>query len=230
MFDNPIHFQYLQERTNFFFLRHGESEGNKRRMFQGHVDMPLTDTGRMHAESAGAYLSQLQPEIDGIFTSPLVRARETAEIVARSCHIPEDGLMLRESLMELDTGIFSGLTVDEIQQRYPDQWNKFQHRSWAAVPTAETLDQLLGRAYVTWQELISYANQGHKSVLSVSHGGMINWLYKITFSDRWNDWLPNIHTGNCGIYQFTVTPVPNDQGSEGPGYFCQWRLMNHIPY
>jgi broad specificity phosphatase PhoE len=229
MHDNPIPFQRVPEKTQFYLLRHGESEGNRRRMIQGHVDMPLTDIGRDHARAAGEYFSR-SGGLDAIFSSPLSRARETAEIVAAGAGGHFGDIHFMDSLKELNTGIFSGMTVAEIQEQYPEQWDEFQHRSWEAVPSAERLHELLDRAAETWEAMIRRAEAGARSILAVSHGGMIQWLFKLTFSDRWASWLPVTRTGNCGIYQLSVTPVPGDLGHEGPGFYSEWLKVNHLPY
>jgi broad specificity phosphatase PhoE len=233
MHDEPIPFQRVPHRTQFFLLRHGESEGNRRRMIQGHVDMPLTDVGRDHARAAGKYFSR--GGLDHILSSPLSRARETAEIVASSLangsgQGPEPQISFLDCLKELDTGIFSGLTVSEIQEQFPEEWDAFTHRSWEAVPSAERLEELLARAAETWEAMIQAAEGGARNVLAVSHGGMIQWLFKLTFSDRWSSWLPVTRTGNCGIYQLVVTPVPGDLSPEGPGFYAEWLKVNHLPY
>ncbi len=228
MHDNPIAFEQLTHPATFFLLRHGESEGNRKRMIQGHVDMPLTDIGREHARAAGSFFAR--GGLDHIIASPLSRARETAEIVAGSCGMGPESVELRDSLKELDTGIFSGLTVEEIRSQFPDDWEAFKHRSWEAVPSAERLQELLVRAADTWERMIEAANAGSRRILAVSHGGLIQWLFKLTFSDRWSNWLPVTRTANCGIYQLEVTPVPGDETPEGPGYYAEWLRVNHIPY
>ncbi|AHC13529.1 histidine phosphatase family protein [Salinispira pacifica] len=228
MHRNPIPFESIKEKTHFYFLRHGESEGNRKRMIQGHVDLPLTSLGRDHARSAGLYFQE--KGLDAILSSPLSRALETAEIVAGHNNVDAGNIIRRDALKELDTGIFSGLTFDEIQSQYPEEWNSFQHHSWEAVPSAERLHQLMERGFSVWNEMIELANRGNRRILSVSHGGLIQWIYKLSFSDRWENWLPVIRTGNCGIYHLAVTPVPGDESTQGPGYYSEWVRINHLPY
>lgn len=228
MHKNHIPFETLKKKTNFYFLRHGESEGNRKKMIQGHVDMPLTDLGRDHAKAAGEFFKDIQ--IDSIFASPLSRAFETAKLVAAESGIDESSIVQSDLLKELDTGLFSGMTMEEIQQQYPREWDAFQHHSWEAVPSAERVHELMDRAMGIWKMMIEAAQNGNQQLLSVSHGGMIQWIFKLSFSDQWTNWLPVTRTGNCGIYHLTVTPVPGDLGVEGPGFYSEWTRINFLPY
>ncbi len=214
MHKNPIPFETLKRKTHFFFLRHGESQGNQRQIIQGHLDMPLTDRGKDQARSAGEFFSN--KGLNHILSSPLSRATKTANLVAEASGIEAGNMEPSNALKEMDTGIFSGLTTEEIQTRYPEQWNDFQHNSWEAVPSAETVAALMERALSTWLRMIELANKGNEKILAVSHAGMIQWIFKLSFSDRWINWLPVTKTANCGIYHIIVTPIPRDRTATEP--------------
>jgi broad specificity phosphatase PhoE len=224
-------FLRLTKPARFYFLRHGESEGNRNNTIQGHHDYPLSELGREHARAAGAWLSD--KSVDLIYTSPLERTRETAELVREQS--PETELRETRDLMELDTGLFSGHSFDEIASRFPEAWQVFRVESWESVPGAEPIASLYGRAERHWWRIVEDANAGHTTVVSVTHGGILQWIVKTTLGDQNQRWMPIIKGSNCGIFLLTVRPVNYDPskpigGDPSDGYFAEWTLLNHIPY
>ncbi|MDA1077309.1 MAG: histidine phosphatase family protein, partial [Proteobacteria bacterium] len=112
-----------------YILRHGETVWNTQARMQGRLDSPLTERGREQAKVHGHVLRGVDP-IDAFVVSPSGRTRETANIVNSLVNAP---LNFDERLMERDCGAWSGLTVDEIRQQFPDDWNArnvdgFHHR------------------------------------------------------------------------------------------------------
>jgi broad specificity phosphatase PhoE len=232
--DHPSYarkFLRLRRPARFYFLRHGESEGNRTNTIQGHQDYPLSDLGRRHARAAGRWLADKDVEL--LYASPLERARETAEIIARESGAPLP--VETTDLMELDTGVFSGLSFEEIEDRYPEAWQLFRVESWESVPGAEPIASLYDRAERHWNRLVDDANEGAGVVVSVTHGGLLQWIVKATLGDSNQRWMPIVKGTNCGIFLLTVRPVNYD--TEKPagldpadGYFAEWTLVNHLPY
>jgi broad specificity phosphatase PhoE len=231
------HHQYAQKfldlrrPAKFYFLRHGESEGNRTNTIQGHEDYPLSPLGREHAKAAGAWLADTR--VDRMYTSPLKRARETAEIVRGECGAAEP--IETTDLMELDTGLFSGYSFEEIGERFPEAWQVFRVESWEAVPGAEPIASLYARAERHWRRLVADANDGNEVIVSVTHGGLLQWIVKTTLGDDGQRWMPIIKGSNCGIFLLTVRPVNYDPGKPfgkdpADGFFAEWTLLNHIPY
>ena len=111
--------------TEFLLVRHGETDWNRDRRFQGHADPGLNDTGRVQALELADELAA--ERIDAIYASDLARARETAEIIAGRVGAP---VVLDRELREIDVGEWQGLTWPEIEQRYPDgvrNWHEHGH-------------------------------------------------------------------------------------------------------
>ena len=227
---------------DFFFIRHGESQGNKERIIQGHSDYPLTSVGMEHARAAGEWFTQEPP--DSLFSSPLGRAKSTAQILCQELGIPIKSLVYWDDLKELDTGIFSGKSVADILKDDPETWEKFLLHSWQAVPGAESVGALQERAKRVWQGLCLEAKRlsgqpprstseilglhqeplPHYRILSVSHGGMIQWLFKVTFATGFSQWFPVMKIGNCGIFQLQVRIF------QAGTVFSEWKRFNELPY
>jgi broad specificity phosphatase PhoE len=207
-------FSSLARSTRFFLVRHGQSEGNAQRLFQGSLDLPLDDEGRRQALSTGQWLRR--QGIDAVLCSPLARAAETARIVAAGCGLGEP--RLEPLFAEIDTGIFTGLGFAQARERHPEVFAAFEGQSWEAVPGAERAEALYDRAIEAWKLLRTEASGGRRAIACVSHGGFIQWLLRSTFGCR--SWMPLVSTANCGIFELLVEP-----GCPGSAYL-HWRLWN----
>jgi broad specificity phosphatase PhoE len=143
--------------TTLHFVRHGETDWNRQGRFQGIQDIPLNEEGRRQAR----YLASVWDEpAEVLVTSPLLRARETAEILGASL-----GLSLDQSdprLVERDFGQGSGLTLDERLLRFPD----------GVIPGVEDSEALFARA-LHFLDTMARNHQGRR-IVAVSHGGFIN--------------------------------------------------------
>ena len=112
-------------KTTVILVRHGETEWNVLHRFQGLSDIPLNDTGRKQAGFAKTGL--LDVELAAIYTSPLQRAAETAEIIRGDREIP---VYPTEGLREMGIGEWEGLLVSEIDEKYPGWYD-----IWRTAPT-----------------------------------------------------------------------------------------------
>jgi broad specificity phosphatase PhoE len=208
-------FASLEKPLSVYVLRHGQSEGNATGTFQGKLDFPLDERGREQASAAAAWLAG--QKVDTVVASPQKRAAETATIIASACGVQE--IQFLDSLVEVDVGIFGGLTWESSKTMHPDVFQEFQYRSWDAVPEAESSQILYSRAIASWAAIRDLAEQGAEKLCCVSHGGLIQWLMRSTFGA--NSWLPLIPTSNCGISRFDIEPT-----SRGKPAFIQWGMIN----
>jgi broad specificity phosphatase PhoE len=213
-------FRALPGRFDFYFLRHGESEGNSARLIQGRGDYPLSETGREQARRVAGWFAERR--IGRLLSSPLARALQTARILADRLGLAE--VELREELNELDTGLFTGLTVEQIRTRHSEAWRSFQRESWEGVPGAERIVSLLARAERLWELLAGSAVPG-RAVLCVTHSGIMQWVLKATLGCR--TWMPVVPMGNCSISRFSVD---NRREGEPLGYYAEWSLINRQPF
>ncbi len=111
-----------------YFLRHAESEANARDVLAGRLDYPLSPRGRADAEAVALAFSPAHP-VDAIISSPLRRARQTAEPFARIFRLP---LEVNEALIEQDMGVFAGKTYAEAEA--DPAYERDKSRRWGWVP------------------------------------------------------------------------------------------------
>ena len=151
--------------TTILLARHGESDWNRDRRWQGHADRPLTDLGREQASALADRLAAT--ELDAVYSSDLERARGTAAIVAKPHRLPVREL---SDLREVDVGSWSGLTRAEAEERFPDAFRRWTEgeEGW---DDGETYEQLSER--VVGAVLAIAARHPHERVLLVAHGGSI---------------------------------------------------------
>ncbi|MCI0552439.1 MAG: histidine phosphatase family protein [Anaerolineae bacterium] len=152
---------------HFVFLRHGESVGNVESRWQGQSDYPLTERGRAQAQALAKRWQEEKAKFDLVITSPLIRAKNTAEIVASALDVKVEADPL---WMERNVGEMTGLTIDEIRLR--------------PRPTFVTpYDTIGGVGEGDWvlflragQALHSLLRRPAGRYLIVSHGGLLNQL------------------------------------------------------
>ena len=205
--------------ADLWFVRHGESEGNRDGIMQGRAPSRLTDAGRGQARAAGEWFRG--KEIDLVLTSPLARAAETASLLAETAGAPTPGNL--PDLVEIGTGIFTGMSLREVESRYPAEWNDFQKGSWEAVPEAERIEELLQRAGRVWSTLADRAAQGHTRILCVTHSGFLQWIIRSTLGSR--AWMPLLGgSTNCCVSHLRISNAA-DGGVDG-GHMATWQAIN----
>jgi broad specificity phosphatase PhoE len=144
--------------TELYLVRHGETDWNRRHRVQGLTDIPLNATGRKQARAAGELLSRRT--WDGIYTSPLSRATETATIIAGETGLGSPRPV--DALVERNYGEAEGLNFAEIDRRYPNR---------SEVPGQESREAVVARVVPALRELV--ATHPGESLIVVSHGGAI---------------------------------------------------------
>lgn len=150
--------------TELILARHGETDWNRENRFQGHADPPLNALGRRQsAELAEALAGET---IARVYTSPLRRASETAEIVAERLGLEVEPL---EPLREIDVGAWSGLTRGEVATRFPDEYARWLDRAPSGFENGETYDELAARVVPAIHELAE--RHPAETLLVVTHGG-----------------------------------------------------------
>ena len=151
--------------TTIYLARHGESDWNAANRFQGHSDRPLTDHGREQAKALADLVAA--ESVEAIYASPLSRALETARIVAARTGL---AVVADEDLREVDTGSWSGLSRAEVQERYPEGFQRWI-TGGAGWEDGESYEEMAERVLAAVNR-IAAAHPGGR-VLLVSHGGPI---------------------------------------------------------
>lgn len=98
---------------HLYFVRHGESKFNQQRLHTGQTDTPLTEHGREQARRAGRKASR---SFDLIISSPLVRALETAQLIATGINYPLEQITTNPIFMERSLGSLEGRSLDEVNE------------------------------------------------------------------------------------------------------------------
>jgi len=158
--------------THILAIRHGETEWNRQGRFQGHLNSVLNREGLAQAIALGEHLSR--ERFDLLLSSDLGRALQTASAVAmRTGH----EIVVEPRLRERRMGIFQGLTPDEVQARYPDEYARFRsHDPDYVIPDGESMRQLYQRVVDCFTELAT--RHAGLTLAAVTHGGVLAMLYR----------------------------------------------------
>lgn len=186
-------------KTVIGLLRHGQTDWNIDFRLQGVTDIPLNETGIAQAKDAARALNGA--DWDQVISSPLSRARDTAEIVAKLTGLGE--VTVQPLLLERSFGEAEGLGHEEWRAKYADT---------NQVPGGESLHDLERRAHLLLDTLAS--NHSGKRVIAVSHGALIRILLRIVSAGE----LPRDgeRLGNASLSTFV------HDGSE-------WQIANYEP-
>jgi broad specificity phosphatase PhoE len=190
-----------REIFDIILLRHGESVGNAESRWQGQADFPLTDRGRQQARALADRWQAEGRTFDRIISSPLERARVTAEIIANALDLSVETDPI---WMERNIGEIAGMTGEEVNQRLPDR--KFVTPYSAIVGDEGEGDWALylraGRAL----HLLLRRDPG--KYLVVSHGGLLNQImYAIVgIAPQVNSSGPRFRFKNTGFAHVSYLP------------------------
>jgi 2,3-bisphosphoglycerate-dependent phosphoglycerate mutase len=158
--------------TELLFIRHGETDWNRRQCFQGQLDVPLNETGREQARRLAARLADEPP--DALFTSDLRRASETAAPLAAAWKMQPAAV---RGLREQSFGVLEGLDAAGARQQHADLWQRWlEQRADYALPGGESLQQFSARVLGAVRELAAQA--AGRRVVVVTHGGVLDMLWR----------------------------------------------------
>ncbi|SAL27978.1 phosphoglycerate mutase [Caballeronia peredens] len=160
--------------TQVLFIRHGETDWNRIKRIQGHIDIPLSEHGFLQAEQLGQRLAR-EGRIDAVYSSDLQRAQQTARPFADAL-----GLEVRVSngLRERFYGAFQGHDSDEINDKFPAEYVEWQTRDPGFAPPGDGESQRVfyHRVVHAMEPVVAAHPNGRIAV--VAHGGVLDCVYR----------------------------------------------------
>ncbi len=161
--------------TDIILVRHGETEFNKEGVFRGRLDVELNERGREQAEAVAKALRS--PPIVAVYTSPLARARSTADAIAREHGVKPT---VDEAFNNIDLGEWQGVKKTQVRDREPKAWALWTTEpEHLRIPGGETLAEIRERAYTRLLDLAirhdgeRIAVVTHRSVSRVLAGAVL---------------------------------------------------------
>lgn len=135
-------------------VRHGETQWNREKRFQGQIDVPLNELGKVQAQQVAEFLKQIP--IRYAVTSPLLRPKETAEVILQQ-H-PQVTLELESDLKEISHGLWEGKLEAEIEQEFAGELAAWQTApETVQMPAGENLQDVWERAIAAWNKIVETA-------------------------------------------------------------------------
>ena len=182
-----------------YAIRHGETDGNKAGVLQGSTDTPLNQKGRELVEITAKGLADVR--FDLAFSSPLLRAYETAEIILWNSNHPAPEIRTDDRLKEINFGEWEGAGITPDNFSVPtDNFNVFYTNPFAFqnAPSGESLAQLVARTSECFQELITNPDHEGKAILVSTHGVAVRAFLNNVYEDKSDFWHGQI-PDNCAV-------------------------------
>lgn len=178
-----------------YIMRHGETSWNALKKIQGIADIPLNEKGRALAEKTGEALKNVK--FDLVITSPLRRARETAQLVVRDREIP---WIVDDRIQEICFGVMEGTQessrecpefAENLRKFFADPWN------YQAPENGESLPEVCERTKAFWEELTQKQEYQGDTILISTHGCASRALMQNVYRDHdfWHGKVPP----NCSV-------------------------------
>lgn len=187
---------------DIYLIRHGETEYNKKKLLQGVTDIPLNDYGIELAKKTAKGLEDVP--FDVIYSSPLIRAYRTAEIIRGERPIE---IIKTNGLLEISFGTYEGLTYVPERYNIPKPgFSKFfdDPAHYEVPPNGESLEHLRERTTSFIKEIMKREDYQDKTILMSSHGaairGILSGLLELPLEQFWNG---PVHK-NCGVTKLHV--------------------------
>ncbi len=182
----------LEERTTILLARHGECRGNTDGLFRGRMDFPLNERGMRQAEELAGAVATLHPS--ALYSSPLLRAAETAEACGRRCSLP---VILEEGFNNISLGPWEGRPKTEIAREFPTEWSLWlKDPEQLEIEGGETLQQVLFRSMESLNKLVR-RHRG-ETVLIVTHRTVVKPLFAGCLSIP-SPWFWKTHTDTAAF-------------------------------
>jgi broad specificity phosphatase PhoE len=149
--------------TKLYLVRHGQTAWNVGEIFRGRADIPLDETGRREAGLAGEALREAA--IHAVYSSPLSRSFETAQLIAKFHNLPVEPL---EAIIDISYGNWEGLSNERVRESYPELhklWHEQPHK--ICFPRGESLDEVRARTMTAVSRLM--VKHEDQTIVLVAH-------------------------------------------------------------
>ncbi len=179
-----------------YIARHSQNEDNANGILNGHRDLPLTEIGRGQAKELAILIQSENLTFDAVYSSPLCRAFETAEIVTKELGLPKPEII--SDLIERNFGVMTGKPIKDIEALCGRDIIKTSTITYFLSPEgAETFPDLVERA----KTILAYIYSKHfdGSILLVTHGDIGKMLYVAYYGFDWKECLTMFHFGNSEL-------------------------------
>ncbi|MEI6046680.1 MAG: histidine phosphatase family protein [Chloroflexota bacterium] len=180
------------QKTTIILVRHGETQWNRERRFQGHSDSPLTGLGRAQAKQVAERLAM--EGVEAIYSSDSGRAFSTASFIGNRLGLP---VIPKVQLREILVGKWEGLYIQEIKERYAEEYAAWAKDQTLARGGGETRLQLRERAWGAITDII--AENPNRTVVVVSHGGTLQAIISSVLSIPLEKWHGLRGMENCAM-------------------------------
>ena len=185
----------MAKATRLLIVRHGKTDSNCNHRLDGQSDSQLTEEGKKQCKHLKVKLKKYK--IDCIYTSPLKRALQTAQIINEQ----NKPMHIVNEFIEIDCGLCTGLTKQEIKKRFPKLVSEWKRNTDPPFPGGESLRDVEQRAIVKIKEILS--EQKGKNILIVGHGALnvaiIGYFLKIPYGLRFK-----IKQDNCCLNEISI--------------------------
>lgn len=192
---------------NLYLTRHGETDWNLASRIQGKTDIPLNERGRQQAAELSCALKEKEIRFDKIYTSRLLRAKETAEIVAESLQLPLSEL---DGIEEMDLGEWEGYTWKQVKESFDEEYRIWHdNRRYRKTPGGESYEELLERILPA---LGKVAEEEGGNALIVTHSAVIMTLLSYLHEKPFEDMAKNFKTKNAELVVLTKEHLETIKG------------------
>ncbi len=175
-----------------YIIRHGQTELNNRKVLQGRSDHPLNDNGIAQAREAADRLKPIS--FDAVYSSPLIRAIQTAKII-----VPDADPLIDERLIEMEYGPYEGMGLNELAPEVLTFFSDFVHNP--APEGMEPLESVVRRAGAFLEDRCRRSGNILVSTHAIAMKGLLEFLTPGSNGSYWSRYI-----GNCAVYTAEYLP------------------------
>lgn len=181
-----------------YVIRHGETDWNRQGRMQGQTDIALNENGVRLARETAEGMKEIP--FDLCITSPLKRARQTAEIILQGREVP---VLVEKRIQEISFGDWEGIGCRRENYEIPVPYEEFQRFykdpfHYNPCNSGESIKDLCGRTAQFWQELVSAREYQEKTILISTHGCALRALLHNVYEDKNDFWHGQVPV-NCAV-------------------------------